>query len=315
MEENKPIHNEEEVKPPNNEQQLNNPSTDAPIVPTTETIIEAEQPSTLNFQPLNPAMEVHHHSHESHGKKNWKSYFWEFLMLFLAVFCGFFAEYKLEHTIEHQREKRYMISMVEDLKKDSAFLALSIETLIPYHLQWLDSTVNLLQIPDIKSKDRLVYQAFMVATGWTYNFHPTERTLSQLHSVGFHLIRNKNAINAISQLETQYKILNTQTKSFLENLQNDIDLSAWVFADRVVTDHIATTAFKNFSTASVELQLSDIPQSATINVENKEGIRSYVEKLKKYGFYVQYVMKVGQVILLKEVVKAIKVLEKEYHLK
>ena len=58
-------------------------------------------------------------------------------------------------------------------------------------------------------------------------------------------------------------------------------------------DHIATTAFKNFSNASVELQLSDIPQSATINVENKEGIRSYVEKLKKYGFYVQYVMKVG----------------------
>ena len=80
-------------------------------------------------------------------------------------------------------------------------------------------------------------------------------------------------------------------------------------------DHIATTAFKNFSNASVGLQLSDIPQSAMINVENKEGIRSYVEMLKKYGFYVQYVMKVGQVVLLRDVVKAIKVLEKEYHLK
>ena len=315
MEENKPILNEEEVKPPNNDQQLNTPSSEEPIVPAAETTTEVEQPSTPTLQPLNPDMEVHHHSHESHGKKNWKSYFWEFLMLFLAVFCGFFAEYKLEHTIEHQREKRYMKSMVEDLKKDSAFLTLSSGTLIPYHLQWLDSTVNLFQMPDIKSKDRLVYQAFMVATGWTYNFHPTERTLSQLHSVGFHLIRNKNTINAISQLETQYKILNTQTKSFLENLQNDIDLSAWVFADRLVTDQIATTAFKNFSNASVELQLSDIPESATINVENIEGIISYVEKLKKYGFYVQYVMKVGQVVLLREVVKAIKVLEKEYHLK
>ncbi len=265
-------------------------------------------------------MEVHAHSHTAPasggtGRKKWTHYFWEFLMLFLAVFCGFFAEYKLEHTIEHQREKRYMRSMVEDLKKDSAFLALSIGKLIPYHLQWLDSTVNLLQAPDIKSKGRLVYQAFMVATGWTYNFHPTERTLSQLHSAGFHLIRNANATYIINHLETQYKILNTQTKSFLENLQNDIDLSAWVFADRVVTDQIATTAFKNFSDASVELQLSDIPESATINVENKEGIKSYVEKLKKYGFYVQYVMKVGQVILLREISKAIKVLKKEYHLK
>ena len=55
-------------------------------------------------------MEVHHHAHnpaEPHHKKNWKSYFWEFLMLFLAVFCGFLAEYQLEHTIEHQREKEY----------------------------------------------------------------------------------------------------------------------------------------------------------------------------------------------------------------
>ena len=35
-------------------------------------------------------MEVHHHAHHE-GKKNWKTYFWEFLMLFLAVFCGFFG--------------------------------------------------------------------------------------------------------------------------------------------------------------------------------------------------------------------------------
>ena len=37
----------------------------------------------------------------------------------LAVFCGFLAEYQLEHLIEHQREKRYMKTMVEDLKKDA----------------------------------------------------------------------------------------------------------------------------------------------------------------------------------------------------
>jgi len=258
-------------------------------------------------------MEVHAHTHTPRQK--WTHYLWEFLMLFLAVFCGFLAENFREHQVEYRREKKYMMSMIEDLKEDSAFLALSIETLIPYHLQWLDSTVNLLQMPDLKSKGRLVYQAFMVATGWTYNFHPTDRTLSQLHSAGFHLIRNTNATNVINHLETQYKILNTQTKSFLENLQNDIDLSAWVFADRVVTDQIATTAFKNFSNASVELKLSDIPQSATINVENKEGIKSYVEKLKKYSFYVQYAMKVGQVVLLREISKAIEVLKKEYHMK
>ena len=51
-----------------------------------------EQPETPNIQPENyEEMEVHHHTHASHGKKNWKNYFWEFLMLFLAVFCGFLA--------------------------------------------------------------------------------------------------------------------------------------------------------------------------------------------------------------------------------
>ena len=60
-------------------------------------------------------MEVHAHTHTA--RKKWTHYFWEFLMLFLAVFCGFLAEYKLEHVIEHQREKVYIKSMVEDLKK------------------------------------------------------------------------------------------------------------------------------------------------------------------------------------------------------
>ena len=66
-------------------------------------------PTTTDTDAINPNqetenMEVHHHAHHG-GKKNWKSYFWEFLMLFLAVFCGFLAEYQLEHIFEREREK------------------------------------------------------------------------------------------------------------------------------------------------------------------------------------------------------------------
>ncbi|MES1224610.1 MAG: hypothetical protein ABUT20_54465, partial [Bacteroidota bacterium] len=63
-------------------------------------------------------MEVHHHTH-SHGKKNWKTYVWEFVMLFLAVFCGFLAEYQLEHVIEHQREKEFARALYVEMKDDS----------------------------------------------------------------------------------------------------------------------------------------------------------------------------------------------------
>jgi len=65
-------------------------------------------------------MEVHAHSHTP--RKKWTHYLWEFLMLFLAVFCGFLAEYQLEHVIEHQREKKYVRSLIQDLKTDTANL-------------------------------------------------------------------------------------------------------------------------------------------------------------------------------------------------
>ncbi len=125
MEENKPIHNEEQAKPPDNpqdalhEQQLNNPSTEEPIV-------NAETSEIINPPSEIKDMEVHHHAHDPaapHHKKNWKSYFWEFLMLFLAVFCGFLAEYQLEHKIERDREKIYMQNMLDDLKADTAIYA------------------------------------------------------------------------------------------------------------------------------------------------------------------------------------------------
>jgi hypothetical protein len=64
-------------------------------------------------------MEVHQHAH--HGeKKNWKSYFWEFLMLFLAVTLGFFVENQREHYIEHVRAKEFSTTLVKDLQNDTA---------------------------------------------------------------------------------------------------------------------------------------------------------------------------------------------------
>jgi hypothetical protein len=123
--------NEEEKKenPPSTDdssqqsEQLNNTSTDEPVV-VSETSTDAEQPSTLNLKPSTiEDMEVHHHTHHEHGKRNWKSYFWEFLMLFLAVFCGFLAEYQLEHKIERDRAKELAKSLYEELKSDSVAIA------------------------------------------------------------------------------------------------------------------------------------------------------------------------------------------------
>jgi len=64
-------------------------------------------------------MEVHHNAHHE-GKKSWKSYFWEFLMLFLAVTLGFFVENQREHYIEHVRAKEFSKTLVKDMQTDTA---------------------------------------------------------------------------------------------------------------------------------------------------------------------------------------------------
>ena len=63
-------------------------------------------------------MEVHHHSHTP--RRKWTHYIWEFLMLFLAVFCGFLAENQREHYIEKLRGRQYALSLIDDLKSDTA---------------------------------------------------------------------------------------------------------------------------------------------------------------------------------------------------
>jgi len=145
-------------------------------------------------------MEVHHHAHHSsapHHRKNWKSYFWEFLMLFLAVFCGFLAEYKLEHVIEHQREKQYVQSLIEDLKNDQVVLSRHITTVQNSALM-LDTLVNILNNPvDISKRTGDLYYLVRLAPRLK-PLSTNTRTFEQLKNSGnFRLIRNLETSNKI----------------------------------------------------------------------------------------------------------------------
>ena len=61
-------------------------------------------------------MEVHHHSHV--GKKSFKEYILEGLMIFLAVSMGFIAENIREKVSDNEKEKVLIESLVEDLQAD-----------------------------------------------------------------------------------------------------------------------------------------------------------------------------------------------------
>ena len=161
-------------------------------------------------------MEVHHHANHE-GKKNWKSYVWEFLMLFLAVFSGFIAEYQLEHKIERNREKEYIESMVHDLGEDT--IKMNIE--IPRNIKkaaGIDSLLtNIYATPYSDSSLKIMYRLNNYLYSGRAQVYFTKRTITQLkNSGGLRLIRNKAASDSIiiydencERLEKQFDVLFT----------------------------------------------------------------------------------------------------------
>lgn len=144
-------------------------------------------------------MEVHHHAHDPsapHHKKNWKSYFWEFLMLFLAVFCGFLAEYQLEHVIENSKEKQFIKSYIEDLKMDTAAISSNLDYQTT-RKQQLDSMMKFLETQTLKGNESDFYLLGRLLIR-TKRFQTTDRTITQLKNSGaLRLIRNEHSADSI----------------------------------------------------------------------------------------------------------------------
>ncbi|HTE29435.1 MAG TPA: hypothetical protein VK666_03615 [Chryseolinea sp.] len=167
------------------------PEVPSNTTPTPTPIIEDTNP------PKEEDMEVHHHAH-AHGKKNWKSYVWEFLMLFLAVFCGFLAEYFLEHRIEKERGKQFIESFYQDLKTDTARISFYTN----YDDEKLNGLSNLGNCYDTVSKDMTSAACMMDAIKYSSINRPfmrTDRTLKQLANAGgFRLLKKEDADSIIS---------------------------------------------------------------------------------------------------------------------
>lgn len=165
-------------------------TTEENVLPQTGSNTKTDQPSTEQD------MEVHHHTHAAHGKKNWKSYFWEFLMLFLAVFCGFLAEYQLEHKIERDREKKFIQTFIEDLQLDTSAINNNLAFQKRKRDQ-LDSLTYLLREQKIKGYENELYYLGRILVRTT-RFQSSDRTITQLkYSGSLRLIRNANAADSI----------------------------------------------------------------------------------------------------------------------
>lgn len=173
-------------------------------------------------------MEVHHHAY-TEGKRL-KHYLFEFFMLFLAVFCGFLAENLREHQVEKERERQYIISLVADLKDDTAAIDQQVRD-DQTSVVLCDSFCLFLDSPDMAKKNGDgIYYAARVGNRRSPLVNNT-RTFDQLtNSGGFRLIRRSETSNRIMDYYSQFPLLR-----MLENIFND-ENSAYKSAESQVID-------------------------------------------------------------------------------
>ena len=172
-------------------------------------------------------MEVH--SHTLTPRKKWTHYFWEFLMLFLAVFCGFLAENTREHMVEHKREKKYIRSLIQDIRTDS----LQITGWLQRYEEMKSSCDSVLDhfpvTPDINGE--WARNMGKILTGFP-DFVPTDQTMQQLKNAGgLRLIRNTAAIDSINTYDVAVRDLQIEETAivhyFLEITQKTNQLFSY----------------------------------------------------------------------------------------
>jgi hypothetical protein len=161
-------------------------------------------------------METHaHHLHHAPGKKFWH-YFYEFLMLFLAVFCGFLAENQREHMVEHQREKQYMTSMLDDLKRDTAEIDAALSSIDTYFDPVLKKSIALLYLDHFSdSTIKEMYDTVPKSTKF-FTIAFQNNTATQLKNSGnLRLIRDKAVTDSLAKYwnECEY-LINTPLTSY-----------------------------------------------------------------------------------------------------
>lgn len=242
-------------------------------------------------------MEVHHHSHSSHGKKTWKEYFWEFLMLFLAVFCGFLAEYQLEHIIEHQREKKYASLLYNDLRSDTA----AYNSLDKSMLKKITKYNNSAEV--LKNNKTLSDSSFArIATDlWSaYGFNSTSTTFNQMKTSGsLRYIRNDSLI---AKLSLYYdKTIPSISKGFEyinDKLHNQIEP---IFAEHF---NIFDRSFDKLKWSYADFYLNR-SESSDMIIKNR---------LFLYYFGVMYLYNTHLQKIKEESAQLLNLLKEEYHL-
>ena len=217
-------------------------------------------------------MEVHHHSQHG-GKKNWRSYFWEFLMLFLAVTLGFFVENQREHYIEHVRATDFSRTLVKDLHNDTALIHDHQRTAALY-IAFADTLLQMskTRLDGIAASRFSFYTRFMYWTGAiTWN----NATFEQIKSSGsLRYFKNYQLLEKMMNFEAIAKQIDME--SYNNTIRGNLMLNQ---INRIIDPVYHHELSKYFLVSLDTLSSKTIEQLTSHNSESLENKRAEIKEL------------------------------------
>ena len=124
-------------------------------------------------------------------------------MLFLAVFCGFMAENTREHMVEHNREKKYIRSLIQDIRTDSLQISGWLQR---YEKMKLGCDSVLAYFPATPEFTATWPRNMGIILSGFPDFISTDQTMQQLKNAGgLRLIRNTAAIDSINNYDANVR--------------------------------------------------------------------------------------------------------------
>ena len=252
-------------------------------------------------------MEVHHHPHV-HGKKKFTEYLLESFMLFLAVTLGFLAENLREHLSEQRKEKEYIASFIDDLKKDTAEIRGTSKQLFK-NIHEEDSLIFLLQhYENTDSVNKKCYRHYLRSAVNVAFATFNQNTMNQLLNTGsVRLITKQFILDSIMAYNGLIKSVNLQADYYNDEFKKGFDYSTNIFDLSYIharlNDDYTIKPLMRYDTASFNL------------VNTEETV------LKKYAAYLimQQNLSTGYLLQLRSTAeyaeRLIELLKKEYKLR
>jgi hypothetical protein len=280
-------------------QQNVEPETPETFMPALEEIKEktptpATQAQTSNIEFQTEIMEVHKHPHHVMHKKKWSEYLLEFFMLFLAVFLGFIAENIRENIVEHEREKKYAKHLLLDLRSDSSIIAKRVSE---FKQRQKDQANFFKAMSDgVKQSDSTVVLSFLpLLRSWNPEF--TTATYNQMKTSGsLRYVRNDEIT---AQIQKYYDLL-------LPRIDREITDLRKVFTELILPYLVKHFKLQEFTESG--------PTGYVILDRTNESDQELVIIMGAYGAGWDTVLALDQ-INLRQTLKLMEMIKKEYHLK